>query len=301
MPRVVSLQNEFTQFWQAAKNQPFNDQIKLWDQFIESPHQEFFDFAVWEKQFRSNWPEAKAQNLEFRFAHYARLYGPIENAFDSFPSVVKTQIKRFKKIIPEFEPNFPIYAIVAPNFDAKSAIISANPRSVALVIALDSVALEKADYEVLFPHELFHAFHALHSGFFNDGVMAGTSILVPLWEEGLATYISGLANPGISDDNLLFDTAFEKLNARDIRWLAQQFVKQSDLQTLDPAPTAAFKMWFSNGKFTVREDLPRRCGYFLGLHVVREVAKTHSLKEMINWGPKAIPEHVVIALNDLSK
>ena len=297
---VVSFQNEFTRFWQAAKGKQFDEQVKLWDRYVESPHQEFFDFGVWEKQFRPKWADRKNENLRDRFSLYPSLYDSTEKAFDSFPFVVRRQIGRFKRVIPDFELTFPIYAVVAPNFDAKSALISSNPRSVALLVAMDTVVLEKANYDILFPHELFHAFHALHSGFLNDGVMASTSIIVPLWEEGFATYVSGLANPGLSDGDLLLDPSFNKLKAVDTAWLARRFLEQSDSKALDPAPTDAFKMWFSSGKLKVREDLPKRSGYFLGLKVVREAAKRHSLKEMISWRPETIQEYVVAALKELS-
>ena len=297
--KVISFQNEFVRFWQEAKFKPFSQQLQLWNLIIEEPHQPFFDFAVWEKQFRPNWSETKALALKSRLALYPELYAATLKAYETFPQVTQVQIERFKKIIPDFEPNFPVYAVVAPNFDAKSAVISPDKNSIALVIALDSIALEKANLDILFPHELFHAFHAQRSGFLNDGVMPGTSILVPLWEEGLATYVSGLANPDAKDEQLLFDPDFRKSKKEDLRWLAGKFLEQMSQKTLNPAPTDAFKSWFSVGKLRLREDLPNRSGYFLGLRVVREVAKTHSLKEMIEWRPESVTPFVTDALAKL--
>jgi predicted metalloprotease with PDZ domain len=295
-PGIISLKSDFQQFWSQAKGKNPAEQVMLWNKIIEKPHQEFYDFAVWEKHFRPGWTETKNKTLKSRFNLYPAIYSDVESAFDTFPSVVKTQIDRFQKTVPNSKIDFPIYAIVAPNFDAKSAIVSRDPKSVGLVIAIDSIVLEKANYDVLFPHELFHAYHALRSGFLNDGVMPDTSIAVPLWEEGLATYISGLVNAGVADGDLLLDPELRKVGKTDIKWLATKFLEQVDRKTLDPAPTEDFKSWFSTGKLKLRADLPNRCGYLLGLYVVREVAKNHSLDEMINWRPKDIREHVVAAL-----
>jgi hypothetical protein len=297
--KIISFQNEFVQFWREAKAKPFSQQLQLWNLMIEEPHRQFFDFAVWEKRIRPNWSETKALALKSRLALYPDLYGPTLKAYETFPQVVQDQIERFRKIVPDFESNFPIYAIVAPNFDAKSAVTGPRENSIALVIALDSIALEKANLDILFPHELFHAFHAQRSGFLNDGVMPGTSILVPLWEEGFATYVSGLANPGTTDGQLLFDPSFGKATEKDLRWLAGKFLEQMNQKTLDPSSTDAFKSWFSVGKLKVREDLPNRAGYFLGLRVVREVAKIHSLKEMIAWRPESVTPFLTDALAKL--
>jgi hypothetical protein len=72
---------------------------------------------------------------------------------------------------PSFEPDFPVYAVVVPNFDAKSALASTEPSSVALIFAIDTLTIGESNSDILFPHELFHAFHAAQSGFSNDGVM----------------------------------------------------------------------------------------------------------------------------------
>ncbi|MFX5705902.1 hypothetical protein ABTE52_23215, partial [Acinetobacter baumannii] len=70
---------------------------------------------------------------------------------------IRAQVSKLAHFIPSFDAAFPIYLAVAPNFDAKGALTSEDPNSSALVLALDSLALEHADLDVLLPHELFHA------------------------------------------------------------------------------------------------------------------------------------------------
>lgn len=67
------------------------------------------------------------------------------------------------------------------------------------------------------------------------------------------------------------------------------------------APLDNFKNSFSVGKLKVREDLQNRCGYFLGLQVVRETAKCHNLDDMIGWPPKQFGLTVEEALLNLAR
>ncbi len=49
----------------------------------------------------------------------------------------------------------------------------------------------------------FHLYHANHAGIKNDGVMPGADLTLPLFAEGLATYVSSVLSPDHSDGQLL--------------------------------------------------------------------------------------------------
>jgi hypothetical protein len=131
--------------------------------------------------------------------------------------------------------------------------------------------------------------------------MPNVSLWIPLWEEGLATYISGLANPDVQDSELLLDSHFQTISKNDLEWLSNEFLKQKDLKVLNQGPTEEFRKWFSSGRLKVREDLPNRCGYYLGLQVARRLSKKYTLDQMIGWTPDVAKNYVVSALKELSK
>ena len=114
--KVVSFQKEFEIFWSKAQAQDTDHQLALWDELVEAPHQEFYDFAVWEKHFRTAWPAIKKKTLLDRFKRYSEIYRPTEKLFEGIESAAREQTRRFKKVIPSFEQDFPIFAIVAPEF-----------------------------------------------------------------------------------------------------------------------------------------------------------------------------------------
>ena len=207
---IVSFKNDFHKFVETTNHKSTSDQVKLWDNLIERPHQEFYDSTVWEKSIRPNWSELKNRLLPSRLDFDKKNAAQIFKAFDDFPERAQRHIEIVKKIVPAFEVHFQIYAILAPNFDAKSVVI------------------------------------------------------------------------GVS-------------------WLAQKFISDMKQKTLNPTPTETFKSWFSVGNLKPRADLPNRSGYFLGLMVVREVAKFHSLNEMINWKPTEIEKPIFEALSALKK
>jgi hypothetical protein len=299
-PKVISCEDNFRKSWVAAETKGPEEKIRLWDRLIEAPHQKIYDLAVWEKSVRPHWAETKTKALAARLERMPELYEKVIAEFGTVEKALPLQEKRLRRALPKYRRNFPMFLLVAPNFDAKSALTSSDPESVALVLSADSLAEEHANLAVLLPHELFHAYHALVSGFFNDGVIPDTSISVPLWEEGLATYLSGLVNTGTPDADLLLDEKLGKVTDADFRWLAAKFLEMKAAKTLNPTPSDAFKRWFSAGVPKLREGLPNRCGYLLGLRVVRELARRHDLEEMIHWTPAEIESRIGPALRSLA-
>ena len=59
--------------------------------------------------------------------------------------------------------------------------------------------------------------------------------------------------------------------------------------------------WFSMGGYQLDKTLPSRCGYRLGLEVVRYLGKSYTLSEMVRWPLEEIHGHVLEALNFITK
>jgi hypothetical protein len=238
--------------------------------------------------------------LEKRFAAYASSFAEIDRAFRRFPARVEVEVARFKTLIPDLPANLSIVAAPSPTFDAKSALLGGESGTVVLAFAVDTLVLEHADLDLIFPHELFHAYHAQKRRFLNDGVMADATLPIPLWEEGLATYVSSLLNPTATDGQLLLDPTLENVSKSDLAWLAARFEEQAGERVLLSGRTDTFKLWFSVGPKRIRDDLPNRCGYLLGLHVARLLARDHELRAMIDWPPTTAREKVLATLTRIS-
>lgn len=297
VPRVESLARDFAAFRARAESQPLATQVLAWDEAIEHPHRGLYDDVVWSHARGSSRSERSSAVLEGRLKAYAGKYDAIEAAFADFPVRARSAVERFGAHVAPLSPALSIVALASPTFDGKSAMLDGK---VIVAVGMDTVVINQTNLDILLPHELFHAHHASQGLFVNDGLMPGASLAIPLWEEGLATYVSGVVAIDASDGELLLDPSLARVSSDDVRWLAAAVESELDALAADPGPTPAFKRWFSISPSRPREDLPNRCGYLLGLLVVRRVAKDFSLHDMIAWTPEVAAGRVRAALHELA-
>ena len=286
-----SIAESFETFWNAAHDQPFEKQEALWDKFIEQPRQELYDWVVWEKRDNPDWQKEKTASLRSRFADYARIGGQIPAAVDSLEADIPVQTARFRTLFPDASAKPSAAVVLAPDFDSKSGVLSDG--TPVLALSIDTLILEKADLSILFPHELFHLYDANHAGITNDGVMPGTNLTLPLFAEGLATYVSSLVSPGHTDGQYLLQDNLGALPAERLPEVARRFLADVD-------NSKAYGRWFEGNATRYQADLPNRSGYWLGLNLIRQMSKSHSLAEMASWSPAKAQEETRMALTSMA-
>lgn len=294
-----SIADSFEQFWKAAQGQPFEKQEALWDKIVEQPRQELYDRVVWEKRDEPQWRKYKDFGLKARFGRYPGISDQIPSATRSLEADIPLQVARFRKLFPDASAHPRVAVLLAPDFDSKTGVL-ADGKPV-LALAIDTLTLEKADLSILFPHELFHLYDAMHAGISNDGVMTGANITLPLFEEGFATYVSTLVSPGHTDGGYLFQADLGALPASRLPEAAKRFLVDANQPAIDPAHNSlANARWFDGNDKPYQADLPNRSGYWLGLNLIRQLAKTHSLPEMASWGPAEAQQQTLAALKQMA-
>jgi len=295
-----SIAQSFTAFWAAAHDQPFVEQQRLWDSLIEAPREALYRSVVWETRDSPDWQQFKARMLKDRFAAYPGIQAEIPAEADAIEAAVATQSARFTE---HFGGSWTPRAILllAPNFDAKSGVLADG--SPVLVLAVDSLALEKAQLDIVLPHEFFHLWDAEYSGITNDGVMPNTRLTLPLFAEGLATYVSTVLSPGYGDGQYLLQNDLGELPDTSEQAIAKRFLADAGSMTLDPVQqraSAGFKRWFQGARTRWQADLPNRTGYWLGLHLIRAMRKSHSLDEIAAWSPERAQQETYATLRRMA-
>ena len=294
-PHAPPLGDSFQTFWAAAQGQPFEKQVALWDTIIEAPRQELYDWVVWEKRDNPNWQKEKTFALRSRFADYGRISGQIPAAVDKLETDIPAEVAKFRTLFPDAPVKPSVAVLLAPDFDSKSGVLSDG--TPVLALSIDTLILEKADLGILLPHELFHLYDATRAGITNDGVMRGATLTLPLFEEGLATYVSTLVSPGHTDGQYLLQDSLGALPASRLPEIAQRFLADADKPVIGPAGDSMDNArWFEGSNKRYQPDLPNRSGYWLGLNLVRQMAKTHSLTEMAAWSAGKAQEETRAAL-----
>ena len=294
-----SIATSFEAFWQAAQGQPFAQQEKLWDSEIDGPHRDLYASVVWETQHRPDWPMRRQHQLQARFAEYPKLAVGIPGEVRALQTALAAQTVRFQTLFPDANTHPPVQIILAPNFDAKSGVLTDG--SPVLVFAADSLLLEQANLDIVVPHELFHLYHAQHAGIRNDGVMSGVALTMPLFEEGLATYVSGQLSPGHRDGELLLQDDLGDIPANRLPAIATRFLVDARYKAIDEEHPEAFKRWFNAAAKPYQQDLPNRSGYWLGLQLIRHLRDTYTLAQIVAWTPAQADAHVMTALQQISR
>lgn len=295
-----SIAQSFVAFWAAAHDKPFSQQQALWNRFIEAPREVLYRSVVWEVRDTPDWQQLKERTLRDRFAAYARIDREIPGEVDAIETTIERQTARFGRY---FGSSWRPHAVVllAPNFDAKSGVLPGGRPILAL--AVDSLILENTKLDILLPHEFFHLWDAEQSGIRNDGVMPGTHLTLPLFAEGLATYASTVVSPGYTDGDYLLQDDLGTLPEASLPGAAKRFLVDAGDMTIDPVQhkaTAAFRRWFQAGRAPFQDGFPNRAGYWLGLHVIRVLRRSHSLHEIASWSPSQAQAQTLAALHEMA-
>ncbi|WP_257306813.1 hypothetical protein [Geothrix campi] len=288
----------FEAFWSRAEGQPFDAQVALWNRIVEVPRQALYEAAVWETRDHPDGGARKARLLRQRFAAYRRLATRIPAEERALEEAIPGTLARFKALFPEAPVHPAIHLVLAPGFDAKSAV--GPDGAPVLLLAVDSLALEDADLGVLLPHELFHLYHARRAGVLNDGVMPGATLLLPLFAEGMATFVSATLVPNRTEGQWLLQEDLGTLPLDRLPELSRRFLADADRLAADPGHPEAFRRWFNASPAGIHGDLLDRTGYWLGLQVVRHLSRTRSLQEMAAWPPARAEAEARAALKALA-
>ena len=272
--------------------------MALWDRIVEAPRQALYEAAIWETRDHPDGGGRKARLLRQRFTDYRRLAARIPVEERALEAALPGTLARFRALFSDAPAHPAVDLVLAPGFDAKSGV--GPDGAPVLLLAVDSLALEDADLGILLPHELFHLYHAHRAGVLNDGVMPGATLLLPLFAEGMATFVSATLAPGRTEGQWLLQEDLGALPLDRLPELSRRFLADAGRLAADPGHPEVFRQWFNATSAGARGDLPDRTGYWLGLQVIRHLARSHSLQEMAAWPPARAEAETRAALRTLA-
>lgn len=302
--RVINLGLDFDAFWNLAKDKEFEEQVKVWNDKIEKPHQVFYDGLVWQKMSNPKWEERKIRRLKEFFPKYQSLYPSMQSEFRHFDGTLEKQIKRFTQFFPDAHFNLPIYAVPSTTFNGKGGEggDSGDPEGkTVLAFGIDMIVDRHDNPDVLYSHELFHIYHVSAIGMNEEVFVNEGRLTLPLWLEGLATYISQQINPEAPVADVLMDKDLSNVTKKQIRILAKKFISEASEKAFDPKKPEIYKKWFAiDPQFKLGRGFPQRCGYLLGLKVSEYLAKKNSLETMVHWKVAEAHQQVLLTLKEIA-
>jgi hypothetical protein len=266
--RVVNLMPPFWKFWNTAKNQPLSAQLSLFNEMVVTKYPEIYQ----ENVLRPGHDESDLRNQISDFlAEAPANIAAMRKISDSLETSLPLYLGGFQKAFPDFACKNPIYFLVSLGaFDGGVRTVSGQP---ALLFGVDVTARIHPPDELgaLFDHELFHMYHRQITGVAGA---RGDPLYRTLWEEGLATYVSGALNPSVSESAILGRP--EDLAERTQPLLPQ--IARELVQNMDSTSPSLYQAFFLLG--SPRKDLPPRSGYYVGFLIVRELGQSCSLQQL---------------------
>jgi hypothetical protein len=266
----------FWMFWDAAKDQPLSAQLSLFDEMVVRKYPEVYRESVLR-------PGRDESDLKMQIANFLQgapaNIAAMRKLSDSLETDLPLYLSGFQKTFPDFACKNSIYFLVSLGaFDGAVRTVSGQP---ALLFGADVTARIHPPEQLgaLFDHELFHMYHRQITGV---GGGMGDPLYRALWEEGLATYVSGALNPRVSESQILGRPG--DLAERAEPLLPQ--IARELLRNMDSTSPDLYQAFFlGNG---TRRDLPPRSGYYVGFLIARELGQSHSLQQLAQMNGESL-------------
>ncbi len=287
---VVNSRADFQKFLDDFDKSNPEERLNNWTSF-ENKYSDVYSVVF--NHANPNWYEHKQKVLVELFKKLPMIKDKMNEIFANADVIVKAQTDRFEKNIKNFDKNFKVYFV--PSAFSFNAIVTQVPHDEkkAVVVGVDVVAEDSYNLDILFSHELFHKHHFENIDFKSTY----TSIVSPIWVEGLATYFSETINPQANFDDIMMDSNLANAcsNPAFVKRIAQEFLEVNPNISADDIA-------FRNKWFRVSGPiLPYRQGYCLGYHVAKILHKTYNLEEMIGWGELTFVEKAMTTIKQLAK
>lgn len=272
MPDIIPLMPEFWAFWERAESKPSAERVALLREVVIAPQRNFYENVV-------------GVPSDERLAEFIDVLTPAIPALrridDEFRDQMPGAYAQFLAAHPDLDRRLPIY--VGPSLFSSSGQVRDLDGRAIVFYGLDVMAVVLADVRDHRPdihHELFHAYHwqrnpkiaAVSRESFSK--TRTTPMYYDLWLEGLALHATRLLNPDAPLALILASKDLPERGPAVLARVAGELRQRLDVTNLDEVGDYFFFR-------TRREDLPSRIAYYVGLRLAGEVARTHTLDQMM--------------------
>ena len=274
----TSYVSEFDDFEARTRDMPADERVTAFHKTFDS---------LFPGLYAGSDPARFDRRIETALTEFPAIRPQYREVEQRFPRALSTAVDHFRAIFPDFVPPLPIYLVHSLGIrDGGSAVV--NGRMV-MLFGADVIARIHNDdsLQPFLEHELFHLEHARH---FPDCAR----LWCLLWQEGLATYAASQMTPGASDHQLLLDQPEPIRPATDANWAAALcwMADRFDSESEDALNAA-----FTGGNRP--PPLPSRFGYYAGMRVAAEAARTSNLPTLARLNNEAARPIVAASLKSL--
>jgi hypothetical protein len=273
-------------FWEKAKDKPFNERLKLWDEYVEGKYSPVYKALMWRGLNEKDSQYFKIANLFMTFNLYDTSMETIQSDYVDYIKSTKTNISTFKNKFPKAKLDADVYILplgLNPIL-ALAGIGESNyglKRTMVLNSDMLSLANTRVDQAIL--HELVHLYR--FEILMNTNIpLNKTSLTMTIFEEGLATYISDKLYRGPEANSSFY--GLEQAQSKYFERL-QDYAARKGLNLEEQLKRIPKITKYSHCHNTIKKDIPIKfdCSYLYEIgndfikHLVRK--KEYKIEDLL--------------------
>jgi len=291
--RVVDIMPSFWEFWARAEKADRATQLRLMKEMVVARYPEVYTPEVIGVAPGRTLDESLTQGFGLFMDKLAPHVPTMRRLSTQIASDLPRFQQSFRRLFPDLCWTGTVYYLASlGGFDGATREVDGKT---ALMFGIDMIAFvhgSRANLEPLFHHELFHLYHRQFDPPGSAAEDEAAPVLWGLWGEGLAVYASKVLHPKATNAELLMSDALVEQTRRVLPALVTELRAKLASTSME-----TYRDFFlGNGK---RTDVPKRAGYYVGLLVAEEVAKTREWKELVRLRGEPLRAAVDDALGKL--
>lgn len=263
--QTINIMDDFWKFWEKGEKADIPTRTKLFREMVINPHKEIYE----------GFANIDDEDLAKYVKDIVPLIPRMRKITQKLDKELPAAVANFKKTFPDF--NWAGTVVFMPNFgmtDSGGGSINGKPYQ---MFGVDTIAAqygENGNLSVLFSHELFHLyFGKFHPELGKNREKGEIPLYLLVWNEGLATYVSGRFNPNATIEELFLGQKVQTEVAPKMPELAKKIIDNFDNGSPD-----VWKPFMSASK--VNDEIPPRSGYYVGYKIAEELGEKMSLRKM---------------------
>lgn len=263
--QTINVMNNFWKYWEQAEKADIPTRTRLFRETVINPHKEIYE----------GFANIGDEDLAGYVKDVVPLIPRLRKITQKLDKELPAAVANFKKTFPDF--NWTGTVVFMPNFgmtDSGGGLINGKPHQ---MFGVDTIAAqygENGNLSVLFSHELFHLyFGKFHPELGKNREKGEIPLYLLVWNEGLATYLSGRFNPNATIEQLFLGQEVDTEIAPKLPELTKNI-----LDNFDNGSPDVWKPFMSASK--VNDEIPPRSGYYVGYKIAVELGKKMSLRKL---------------------
>ncbi len=276
--RVRNLTGAFLEFYEASQELPEREKIERFKSTVYTADPSVYDHVFQEWKSIGRDPDEELLRQLDRFSDYKDRYVALsETVSDQLASSLRTFRGRFA----DFDNTFEVHLIHSLGL-ADGTRRTIEEKEI-FIVGLDMIARyhDWEDNTAFFHHELTHFYLHQHYQASSEGELSPDGLYNMLWDDGVATYVSHALNPHATYQELMLEIPSS------IPELADPILDQIAARLLEDLYSTDWDV--KRQYFAMRSEdpvIPKRAGYYLGYLLVKQMAESHGLDELIRMKDK---------------